>query len=158
SISPPAAREPSRNSLAAVTFLAAGVAGAAPTPLKATNTWMGSIDDEKLAKEMPENGVITNAKAAAVADQVVAAPNAATPAAPASARDSHRPPGFPRQARLLLLQLEDFFRLASEAAQFFRLHLVFSQGHLVLLQPADRLVVALAGLVVVVQLAVGHGQ
>jgi hypothetical protein len=49
-------------SLAAVMFLAAGVAAAAPTPLKATNTWMGSIDDEKLAKEMPENGVITNAK------------------------------------------------------------------------------------------------
>ena len=49
-------------SLTAVLFLAAGVAVAAPTPLKATNTWMGSIDDEKLAKEMPENGVITNAK------------------------------------------------------------------------------------------------
>ena len=49
-------------SLAAVMFLAAGVAVAAPTPLKATNTWMGSVDDEKLAKEMPENGVITNAK------------------------------------------------------------------------------------------------
>ena len=49
-------------SLAAVMFLAAGVTVAAPTPLKATNTWMGSIDDEKLAKEMPENGVITNAK------------------------------------------------------------------------------------------------
>ena len=48
--------------LAAVIFLAAGVAVAAPTPLKATNTWRGSIDDEKLAKEMPENGVITNAK------------------------------------------------------------------------------------------------
>ena len=49
-------------SLAAVMSLAAGAAGAAPTPLKATDTWMGSIDDEKLAKEMPENGVITNAK------------------------------------------------------------------------------------------------
>jgi len=49
-------------SLAAVMFLATGVAVAAPTPLQATNTWMGSIDDEKLAKEMPENGVITNAK------------------------------------------------------------------------------------------------
>ena len=47
---------------AAVLSLAAGVAVAAPTPLKATNTWMGSIDDEKLAKEMPANGVITNAK------------------------------------------------------------------------------------------------
>jgi hypothetical protein len=47
---------------AAVMFLAAGIAVAAPTPLKATNTWMGSIEDEKLAKEMPENGVITNAK------------------------------------------------------------------------------------------------
>ena len=49
-------------SLPAALFLAAGVAAAAPTPLKATNTWMGSIDDEKLAKEMPENGVITNAR------------------------------------------------------------------------------------------------
>ena len=49
-------------SLAAVMFLAAGVAAAPPKPLKATNTWMGSIDDEKLAKDMPENGVITNAK------------------------------------------------------------------------------------------------
>ena len=49
-------------SLAAVMFLATGVGVAAPPPLKATNTWMGSIDDEKLAKEMPENGVITNAK------------------------------------------------------------------------------------------------
>ena len=49
-------------SLAAVLFLATGVAVAAPTPLKASNTWMGSIDDEKLAKEMPESGVITNAK------------------------------------------------------------------------------------------------
>src|SRR6516164_8679980 len=49
-------------SLAAVLFLAAGVAVAAPTPLQATNTWTGSIDDEDLAKEMPENGVITNAR------------------------------------------------------------------------------------------------
>jgi len=49
-------------SLAAVMLLAAGVTVAAPTPLKATNTWMGSIDDEKLAQEMPENGVITKAK------------------------------------------------------------------------------------------------
>jgi hypothetical protein len=44
-------------------LLAAGVTVAGPTPLKATNTWMGSVGDEKLAKEMPENGVITNAKA-----------------------------------------------------------------------------------------------
>jgi hypothetical protein len=49
-------------SLAAVLSLAAGVGVAAPTPLKATNTWMGAVDDEKLAKEMPDNGVITNAK------------------------------------------------------------------------------------------------
>jgi hypothetical protein len=48
--------------LAEVLFLAAGAAVAAPTPVKATNTWMGSIDDEKLAKEMPDNGVITKAK------------------------------------------------------------------------------------------------
>jgi hypothetical protein len=47
-------------SLAAVMFLVVGVAD--PTPLKPTNTWMGSVDDKKLAKEMPENGVITNAK------------------------------------------------------------------------------------------------
>ena len=47
---------------AAVLSLAAGVALAAPTPLKPTNTWTGSVDDEKLAKAMPENGVITNAK------------------------------------------------------------------------------------------------
>jgi hypothetical protein len=49
-------------SLAAVTVLATGVAAADPTPVKSTNTWMGSVDDEKLAREMPENGVITNAK------------------------------------------------------------------------------------------------
>ena len=48
--------------LAAVMFLAVGVSAADPTPLKATNTWMGSVEDKKLAKEMPENGVITNAK------------------------------------------------------------------------------------------------
>jgi hypothetical protein len=47
-------------SLAAVLFLAAG-AVAAKAPLEATNTWMGSID-ETLAREMPENGVITNAR------------------------------------------------------------------------------------------------
>jgi hypothetical protein len=47
---------------AAVLSLAAGVAVAAPTPLKATNTWTGSIDDEKLARAMPENGVIANAR------------------------------------------------------------------------------------------------
>jgi hypothetical protein len=40
----------------------AGLTGAAPTPVKATNTWKGSVDDEKLQKEMPENGVIVNAK------------------------------------------------------------------------------------------------
>jgi hypothetical protein len=49
-------------SLSAVMFLAVGVSAADPTPLKATNTWMGSVEDKKLAKEMPENGVITNAK------------------------------------------------------------------------------------------------
>lgn len=48
--------------LAAVMFLVAGAAAADPTPIKPTNTWMGSVDDEKLAKQMPENGVITNAK------------------------------------------------------------------------------------------------
>ena len=47
---------------AAVLFLAAGAAVAAPTPLKPANTWTGSVDDERLAREMPENGVITNAK------------------------------------------------------------------------------------------------
>ena len=49
-------------SLSAVVFLAAAAAAADPTPLKPTNTWKGSVDDRKLAKEMPENGVITNAK------------------------------------------------------------------------------------------------
>jgi hypothetical protein len=49
-------------SLVAVLFLAASVTAAPPTPLKATNTWMGSIDEEKLAEKMPENGVITNAR------------------------------------------------------------------------------------------------
>ena len=49
-------------SLAIGLFLAAAVAVAAPTPLKATNTWMGSVDDERLAKEMPADGVITNAR------------------------------------------------------------------------------------------------
>jgi hypothetical protein len=54
----------SRNllSLAAVMLLAVPGFAADPTPLKATNTWTGSIEDKKLAKEMPENGVITSAK------------------------------------------------------------------------------------------------
>jgi hypothetical protein len=50
--------------LAVAAFLALAFAGltvAAPTPVKATNTWKGSVDDEKLQKEMPENGVITTA-------------------------------------------------------------------------------------------------
>jgi hypothetical protein len=38
------------------------LADAAPTPVKATNTWKGSVEDEKLKNEMPENGVIVNAK------------------------------------------------------------------------------------------------
>jgi hypothetical protein len=33
-----------------------------PKELKPTNTWSGSIDDEKPLKEAPENGVIANAK------------------------------------------------------------------------------------------------
>jgi hypothetical protein len=47
-----------------LTLVVVGVAVAAdkPTPVKATNTWKGSIDDEKLKKEMPESGVITNSK------------------------------------------------------------------------------------------------
>jgi hypothetical protein len=49
-------------SLAAALILAVGVYAADPTPLKPTNTWKGSVEDEKLAKEMPENGFITNAK------------------------------------------------------------------------------------------------
>ena len=49
-------------SLAAVLILAVGVYAADPTPRKPTNTWKGSVEDEKLAKEMPENGFITNAK------------------------------------------------------------------------------------------------
>jgi hypothetical protein len=46
-------------------LLAADVAFAAdekPKQLKATNTWSGSVDDEKLAAEAPKNGVITSAK------------------------------------------------------------------------------------------------
>lgn len=46
----------------AVLLLSVPVASAAPTPIKATNTWMGSHDDAGLAKEMPESGAITNAK------------------------------------------------------------------------------------------------
>src|SRR5262245_61437386 len=49
-------------SLIAVMFVPAAVLAADPTPLKPTNTWMGSVEDRKLATEMPENGVITNAK------------------------------------------------------------------------------------------------
>ena len=49
--------------LAAFLSLAvAGLGAAAGMPVKATNTWKGSVDDEKLQKDMPENGVITNAK------------------------------------------------------------------------------------------------
>jgi hypothetical protein len=47
---------------ALLSLAVAGLAAAAPTPVKATNTWQGSVDDEKLMKEMPENGVIVNAK------------------------------------------------------------------------------------------------
>jgi hypothetical protein len=38
-------------------------AAVAPMPMKATNTWKGSVDDEKLQSLVPENGVITNAAA-----------------------------------------------------------------------------------------------
>jgi hypothetical protein len=48
--------------LVAVMFQAVGVAPAAPTPLKATNTWTGLICDENLVKEMPANGIITNTR------------------------------------------------------------------------------------------------
>ena len=47
---------------AALSLFLAGVVLAKPTPIKATNMWQGSVEDEKLQKEMPENGVITNAK------------------------------------------------------------------------------------------------
>jgi hypothetical protein len=49
-------------SLVAVLFPAAGGVAADPTPVKPTNTWMGSVEDEKLAKAKPENGVVTTAK------------------------------------------------------------------------------------------------
>src|SRR5262249_13313538 len=49
-------------SLATVLFLAVATPAADPTPLQPTHTWKGPVDDRKLAKEMPENGVITNAK------------------------------------------------------------------------------------------------
>jgi hypothetical protein len=48
--------------LPATMFLIAVVAAADAKPIKPTNTWTGSIEDDKLAKEMPENGVVTNAK------------------------------------------------------------------------------------------------
>jgi hypothetical protein len=46
----------------ALVLVGLAVAADKPTPVKATNTWKGSIDDEKLKKEMPESGVIANAK------------------------------------------------------------------------------------------------
>jgi hypothetical protein len=39
-----------------------GLAAAAPVPVRPTNTWKGSVDDEKLRKEAPEGGVIVDAK------------------------------------------------------------------------------------------------
>jgi hypothetical protein len=39
-----------------------GVTQAAPTAVKPTHTWKGSVTDEKLQKDKPENGVITDAK------------------------------------------------------------------------------------------------
>lgn len=48
-------------SVAAVMLLG-GSAAAVDSPIKATNTWVGANGDETLAKELPENGVITSAK------------------------------------------------------------------------------------------------
>src|SRR5215510_6471113 len=62
---------------------------------------------------------------------------------------------FPTQSRLLLLQLQDFFRLAAKPAEFFRFHR--AKPFLVLLQPLHGLGVRLAGLLVLAQLPVGHG-
>jgi hypothetical protein len=48
-----------------VLLLAAGVALAADDPskeLKPTNTWSGSVEDEKLIREVPKSGCITTAK------------------------------------------------------------------------------------------------
>jgi hypothetical protein len=50
---------------AVVTFLSLAIAGlavAAPIPVKATNTWKGSLDDTNLREKAPANGVITNAR------------------------------------------------------------------------------------------------
>ncbi|MDW8266298.1 MAG: hypothetical protein RMJ52_13320 [Gemmataceae bacterium] len=48
--------------VAVILGLTVMAAAAPPKPVKPTNTWRGSVADEKLAKEMPEDGVITNAK------------------------------------------------------------------------------------------------
>jgi hypothetical protein len=51
--------------VALVAFLSlavAGVVSAAGKPLKATNTWKGSVEDGKLQSKCPENGVITKAE------------------------------------------------------------------------------------------------
>src|SRR5262245_54860205 len=69
-----------------------------------------------------------------------------------------RPPCFPTQSGLLLLQLQDILRLASEAAELFGLQPVFGEHFLVLLQPLHGLLVRLVGLSVVAQLPVGHGE
>lgn len=62
---------------AAWSVVMAGVVFAAPIAVEASKSWKGSVADEKLAKEAPPNGVITNAndfakliKAWSVADKV----------------------------------------------------------------------------------------
>lgn len=48
--------------LLVVMLVTSAAFAADPQPVKATNTWMGANDDEALAKELPENGVIVNSK------------------------------------------------------------------------------------------------
>jgi hypothetical protein len=48
--------------LAVALLLTPGVMGADAKELKPVEKWSGSVDDEKLLKEAPEKGVITDAK------------------------------------------------------------------------------------------------
>ena len=51
-----------RLAVPAALLFACGPGVAAPKPIEPTKTWAGSNDTDKLAREMPEGGVITNAK------------------------------------------------------------------------------------------------
>jgi hypothetical protein len=45
-----------------VSIASLSLAADKPTPVKPTNTWKGSVEDEKLKKAAPQSGVITTAK------------------------------------------------------------------------------------------------